>query len=111
MSLTKLERLLGKVRKDVEHELKVHTLQVFLAVANATEPVNSTALIKSCGLDQRTVSRDTTQLGLRMIKQDESYVPVGLDLIEARPDLYETRQLAYSLTKKGREFIEELNKV
>jgi DNA-binding MarR family transcriptional regulator len=94
---------------DVEHELKVHTLQVLLAVANAAEPINSTALIRSCGLDQRTVSRDTTQLGKRMIERDGAYVPSGLDLIEARPDLYETRQLAYTLTGKGKQFIEELN--
>lgn len=111
-SLRMVEDVLGTVRESINYELKVHTLQVFLAIGNEVKPINSTELIQRTGLDQRTVSRDTTQLGTRMVKQDDgSYKPSGLGLIEAKPDPYETRQLCYFLTLSGEKLMNKLNKI
>jgi len=110
--LLRFETILTIVRKEVMQEIKLHTLQVFIAVANAEEPIDSVKLMKRVGLDQRTLNRDTTVLALRMIKDaDGTHKRVGFDLIEARPDMYETRRLAYSLTQKGKDLAEKLSKI
>jgi len=110
-NLLSLETLLTIIRTELQ-EIKLHTLQVFLAIANSDEPIDSVKLMTRCSLDQRTLNRDVTLLAVRVITdEDGNRKRTGFDLIEARPDMYETRRLAYSLTQKGKELFEKIVKI
>ncbi|HCO19335.1 MAG TPA: hypothetical protein DIT39_07020 [Tissierellales bacterium] len=110
--LLSLETLLNVIRKEVMQEIKLHTLQVFVAIANAGEPIDSVKLMKRCSLDQRTLNRDVILLAVRVITdEDGTRKRTGFGLVEARPDMYETRRLAYSLTQKGKELFEKMVKI
>jgi DNA-binding MarR family transcriptional regulator len=61
------------------------------------------------GLSQSSVSRNLKRLGVRL-RQDVkgAWVDAGMGLVDTRPDLYETRKLASTLTKKGVKLMHDL---
>lgn len=62
-------------------------------------------------MPQGTVSKNIKLLALRMVRQGDTHVKKGLELVNVRPDLYDPKRHAVFLTEKGRALVKELNSI
>jgi DNA-binding MarR family transcriptional regulator len=76
------------------------------------EPITHTEIEAAVGLSQASTSRNMKRLGVRL-RQDVNgtWVDAGMGLVETRPDAYETRKLASTLTKKGIKLMRDIEEV
>jgi DNA-binding MarR family transcriptional regulator len=73
------------------------------------DPITHTEIERAVGLSQSSVSRNLKRLGVRL-RQDAGgkWLDAGVGLVDTRPDLYETRRLASTLTRKGVELMDAI---
>lgn len=97
MHLVSLVKSIATIRQNVNADIAISHLHVFLYVA-LNEGCSSPDIIKSLQMSQSAVARACRQLS----KYSETGKINGYDLVYQTPDAYERRRLAIYLTPKGK---------
>lgn len=100
--LRKLTAVVRTIRVDVNTDVALPQLHLFLEIC-LQEGITQHELIDKTGVQAGTISRHLKMLSTYM-EEDRKGTRVlkGYKLIEQRPDLYERRRMACSLTPKGK---------
>lgn len=101
-SLRKLTRLMKALRAGIDPTVPIQVVQTFLVVA-VNEGTTLTDIASTSGANLSTVSRHTIDLGERNRRMGPGY-----GLIESRTDPMSLRTKNYSLSQKGRLFVDGL---
>lgn len=111
--IRKLQKVIGILREYSGDGLEVQQIACLLEVMESDpEPMVHADIEDKVNLSQSSVSRNMKRLSVRL-RQDANgeWIDAGLGLVDARPDHYETRKLASTLTKKGAALKERLKEV
>ncbi len=108
--MQKLEQVIDMLRADVVGDWQLQQIRMFLLIGeNHPEGINQTAIGETLGYSQSVVSRNCRSMALfGREKSDGSRTLVGHELITMTPDLYESRRLSCTLTKKGERLYKKL---
>lgn len=103
-----------EIFREVYEDMSIRQIVMLLAIAAAgDEGITQTDLSVQYKMPQGSVSRNARQLSRYIAPTFAGGDPEiqGLDLIECRPDLYETRRLNCTLTQKGIALMEWIQEV
>lgn len=108
-SCKKMLEVVKFIRETVCRELPIQQLHILLVVANQ-EGITSTELCKELDMQSGSLSRNMKMLSRFSERNaDGGMVVSGHDLIDPRVDLYNRKMLAYYLTSKGRQFVNNIS--
>jgi DNA-binding MarR family transcriptional regulator len=94
----------------VHKDIAMPQLTILLLVAQE-QGISQPDLAMIMGIPQATVSRNVLKLSEKFVQNAKGdWRQTGYDLVETRPDPYETRRHAVYLTKKGKQVINALKK-
>jgi DNA-binding MarR family transcriptional regulator len=111
LGVTKLMAVVRLVRDQIFTELPLQQLYMLLLVIE-NPGINQQDFMDLLGVPAGTVSRNLSKLGSR-IAEDRNGKPVetGYNLIQIYPDPADPKKNTVHLTKKGKEFADQLMKL
>ena len=96
-----LNRICAVIGEEIHKDVAFPQLRIFLMVCR-NQGITQTELSKNLNMPQATVSRNVIKLGNLMVQDSKGHwKQKGYGLVEARPDIDESRRNAVYLTKKG----------
>lgn len=114
MKVTKLQSIVKLLREVIGGNFQLSQVEVLLAVMAAhPEPISYKAVEQLTGLPQTSVARNLRIFGTRRQRDDsaEGYHEIGLGLLTATIDPFDTRRYAAQLSKKGVDLLQRINKL
>lgn len=108
--IDRLEKALYYIRKEINEEIPVQQLLLFLVVAKENG-ITQHAISTRLGMPAGSVSRNVKMLSQWAERRDGNLVIKGYNLFDTRPDIEYRNRMAVFLTPRGFEVLEALDKI
>jgi len=108
--LKNIYRIVEIVRKEINKDLPIQQLALYLLVANRPG-ISMTEICRVLNMPQGSVSRNVKQLGCYLERRNGHEVVKGLDLLRTAPDPESHCRLLVFLTCRGQELASQFQSV
>lgn len=111
-TINRFEEAIRFLQSELGSELQMHQLRILLMVTiGGSEGVKHNDIERALGISHASVSRNMQMLGLRGVTEKGKKKMVGHGLTESKPDLWEPKKLAATLTPKGQKLVKKLTRI